>query len=90
MKAGDDLAGAIICPTLHARYVFTKTINRKIINWTPTGHATHLHSGDKTFSREKKVNVNTYRACKVGQIIAPARSSPAFREFFFFLGDVFL
>ena len=30
------------------------TINVKSINWTPTGYAMHLPSGDKTFSRFQK------------------------------------
>ena len=34
---------------LKVQYTFTKTVNGKSINWTPTG----LPSGDKTFSREK-------------------------------------
>ena len=37
-------------------YAVSKTINRKIINWTHTGYATHLPSGDKTFSRFQKAS----------------------------------
>ena len=31
---------------LKPQYSFTKTINGKSINWTPTGYATPLPSGD--------------------------------------------
>ena len=39
---------------LKPQYTFTKTINGKSINWTPTGYTTYLPSGDKTFSRFQK------------------------------------
>ena len=45
-------------------YTFTKRNNVKVSknNWTPTGYATHLPSGDKIAS--KRVNIYTLKSRK--------------------------
>ena len=45
-------------------FLTQNSINGKSLNWTPTGYATHLPSGDKTFSRFKHLK-KPYKFFKV-------------------------